>query len=315
MSPRSVSLSAMFGWIPGTFRLVGRALPGFAGASVLTLLIGFAMMLPVWLIAGLNPLDPNMSQLIAAQPGTMLGRLGIAYAVVLLLYLVLYPPIVLGWSRLCRRVDTGAGASALDIFAPFRESATWFRGIGLALAGLLVFLVVFALFGLAFWGTIMQLIQASAARQLGAPATLPGGLGALVLGYFLLFGVLVLWQWTLMIAFNEVALRPTGVWASLGRAALELLANAHKLLVFGVCLFVALVIAVVVLGVLLAVFGSALSLVGPKALMTGVLLLELPLTLVMYPLMFASGYCMWKSFLGDQPAGDVAPLEDASFAA
>lgn len=315
MSSRSVSLSAMFGWIPDTFRLIGRGLPSFAGASALTIVLGFVMGIPVWLITGVNPMDPTLSQAIAAQPEAMMGKLAGGYALVLVLYLLLYPPLMLGWSRLCRRVDAGAKASAFDIFTPYREGATWLRGIGLALAGLLLLAVVFALFGLAFWGTIMQVVQASAARQFGATPVLPGGLGALVLGYFALLGVLVFLQWSLMIAFNEIALQPTGVLASLGRAIAELLANVHKLLVFGFCLFVALVLLMVVFGVLVAVFGSALSLFGTKSMMIGIVLLETPLMLVLYPLMFASGYCMWKSFLGDAPDHSAPPMDQASVAA
>ena len=315
MSSRSVSLSAMFGWIPETFRLVGRGLPSFAGASALTIVLGFAMMIPVWLIMGVNPMDPASSAMIAAQPAAMLGKMLGSYTLVLVLYLTLYPPIVLGWARLCRRVDEGAGASAFDIFSPYREGATWLRSIGLALAALLVFAVVLALFALAFWGTLMQFAQAVAAQQAGATPTLPAGLGALVLGYFLLIAAIVLLQWMQMIAFTEVGLRPTGVLAALGRAIGGLLANVHKLLVFGFCLFVAALILMVVFGVIIAVFGSTLSLFGPKSLMIGVFLIEVPMLLVLYPLMFAGGYCMWKSFLGDAPGQAGPPMDAATVAA
>lgn len=315
MSSRSVSLSAMFGWIPETFRLVGRGLPSFAGASALTIVLGFAMMIPVWLITGLNPMDPASSAMMATQPAAMLGKMLGASTLVLVLYLTLYPPIVLGWARLCRRVDEGTGASALDIFSPYREGATWIRSIGLALAVLLVFALVLVLFALAFWGTIMQLVQSVAAQHAGATPSLPAGLGALVLGYFLLIAVIVLLQWMQMIAFTEVGLRPTGVLAALGRAIAGLLANVLKLLVFGFCLFVAFLVLMVVFIVLVTVFGSALSLLGPKSLMVGVFLIEMPLLLVMYPLMFAGGYCMWKSLLGDAPDQAGPPIDEGMVAA
>jgi hypothetical protein len=118
-----------------------------------------------------------------------------------------------------------------------------------------------------------------------------------------------------MIAFNEIALRPTGVIQALGNAFAGLLRNVHKLFVFGFCLFVAFILLVLVLGVVFGLIGAALSLLGPKSTMIGFFLLEIPFLLVLYPLMFAGAYCMWKSFLGDAPTQEPAPTEGASFAA
>lgn len=310
MTSRSISLSAIFGWIPGSFRLVGRALPSFAGASALTILAGFALTIPLWLILGLNPMDPAMA---GASAAGAIGKFLGAYAVMLLLYLLVFPPIMLGWARLCRRVDEGARVSAFEIFGPYRESSTWLRAVGLTLAFLLAIVLVFALFAAAFWGTVMQFAQAMAAQKLGGTPTLPGGLGALVLGYFVLLAVVILVQWTQMVAANEVALRPTGVLQAMWLAFAGLLRNAGKLLVFGFCLFVALILVLVVLGVVIGVFGAALALLGPKASMLGILLIEMPFMLVAYPVFFAAAYCMWKSVLGDEPTD--LPAADEAFVA
>lgn len=309
MSPRSISLSAMFGWIPDSFRLVGRALPSFAGASALTILAGFAMMLPMWAFMGINLMDPSGGGLAAMQAGGGIGRFLAAYAVMIVLYLTLFPPIVLGWARLCRSADAGGPVSAFEIFSAYRDGASWLRAIGLTFAFLLGFALLVALFAAAFWSTVMQFAQVMAAQKLGGTPALPGGLGALVLGYFLFLGLMVLLQWTQMVAANEVGLRPTGVLQSLWLALTGLLRNVGKLLVFGFCLFVALIVLGFVLAIVFGVFGAALTLLGPKASMVGILLLEIPFLLVCYPLFFAAAYCMWKSLLGDEPTALPAPDE------
>jgi hypothetical protein len=315
MSSRSVSLSAIFGWIPGAFRLVGRALPAFAGASALTILAGMAMMLPLWAFMGATFLDPSPGGLGGGQSAAQLRNFLGGYALVLLLYLTLFPPIMLGWARLCRRADEGSPVSALEVFSAYREPATWLRAIGLALAFLLGFVVLVAVFAAAFWTTGIQFAQEIAANKLAGTPAIPGGTGALVLGYFLFLGVMVLLQWTQMVAANEVALRPTGVLRSLWLALSGLLRNTLKLLVFGFCLFVAVVLLALVLGLVIGLFGAALTLLGPKASMIGIFVVELPFLLVAYPLFFAAAYCMWKSLLGDEPSAAEPSMDPAIVAA
>jgi hypothetical protein len=312
MSSRKLSLSAMFGWIPDSFRLVGRALPSFAGASALTILAGFAMMLPIWAFMGIKLMDPASGDFTGTPAAGQFGTILAAYAVMVVLYLFLFPPLMLGWARLCRRADGGGPASAFVIFSPYREPA-WLRAVGLALACLLGFVLLLALFAAAFWTTVAQFAQAIAAQQLGGTPALPAGLGALVLGYFLFLGLMVLLQWTQMVAANEVALRPTGVLQSLWLALSGLLRNVGKLLVFGFCLFVAFIVLCLALGLAIGLFSAALTLLGPKASMAGIVLIETPFLLVAYPLFFAAAYCMWKSLLGDEPT--ALPAADEAFVA
>lgn len=313
MATRSVSVPTIFGWIPETFSLIGRALPSFAGASVLTIVLAFVLMAPVLFVFGVAGLDP--AALEGAQLAAMVGKLLAAYGLMMLMSLVLYPPLMLGWSRLCQRVDRGVGGSAFEIFSPYRDSQVWLRAVGLMLVMALLMLVLLGIFAAALWGSIMQFAQLSAVQRAGGTPQLPAGMGALVLGYFVFLAAMLAVQWIQLVAFAEVALRPTGVFQALGLAAAAVGRNFLKLFLVAFCVGIVLLVVAVVVGIVMALLISALSLVGGLGTTIAMLLFEVPLMFALYPLMFGGGYVMWKSLVGDDAAVDVLPDDGSSFAA
>ncbi len=312
MATRSVSVSAIFGWIPQAFSLVGRALPTFAGAGLLSVVVSFVFSSPILFMVGLAGFDP--AALEGAQAAAMLGKLLTAYGLMILMYLVLYPPLMLGWSRLCQQVDRGAGASAFEIFSPYRDPQAWLRAIGLILVTMLIIVLMLGIFAAALWAPIMGFAQMSAVKSAGGTPQLPAGMGWLVLGYFVFLGVMLAVQWIQMVAFVEIALRPTGVFEALGLAIAAVARNFLKLFLVAFCVGIVLVVVGAVIGLVFVVLFTAVSLIGPRAMTIGILLLEVPLMLVLYPLMFGGFYMMWKGLVGDVVVGAL-PDEGSSLAA
>lgn len=304
MSTRSVSLSSMFSWVLDSFRLFGRNLGTLAGASALTLLAFIAMGLPLWI-----GMFSGLRGAAAAAPGALpfggnMTAFFVSYGITVVLSLLLFPAITLGWFRLCRALDAGQPATATAVFGGFRDG--WLRALLYALLGFLMFVVLAGVFYLGFRdaiGTYMQQAMAAQAAALaGAPPepVLPSG--SLVLGYLLFIAVMAVLQFAYLVGFGDVALADRGPVAALGRALSATLRNLHKLVAFGICMMIAGILAGLAFALVAAILMFLLSLLGPAVAMAGIFLLYLPILLVLYPLMFAFAYFAWRGLLGEEPA-------------
>jgi hypothetical protein len=297
MQSRSVSLGEMFAWVPATFEWFSHGVGALVGASAILLLAGFAMSIPLYamMFAGMHA--PAGSPF-AAQ-STLFWMV---YAAGIVAKIILYPPLLAGWFRLARDVDTGVGVAAIGILLPYRDPALWWRTLAFVLLALLVALVVVALFGAAFYKPItafmtqLELQQAaSAAGQPPPPSDFPW---VLVPAYLLFICTMAVLQFAFLVGCAEVALRPTPAATALRAAFGGVLRNLHKLLVLVIVLVVATMVVMVVVILVLGLAMAALSMISPRFAMVGMFALMLPVMLTMYPLVFGGHYFMWKDMLG-----------------
>jgi hypothetical protein len=170
MSARNVSFATMFSWIPDSFRLVGRG-PGTLAASAALMFVGFVLIsIPMWLgmgsamraaaagteVPGVNPLAGNMTTFL------------VSYAITLLLSLLVFPPVSVGWFRIMRALDARQPTRATMLFDGFRDA--WVRSVLLSLLGLAGLLVVAIALGLALAGRSPPI---SSKRPRRRPPSLP----------------------------------------------------------------------------------------------------------------------------------------------
>lgn len=315
MSARSVSLGSMFTWIGDSFRLLGRNFLTLIGASGLTLLLGILLFLPMIIIV--VTFMPSGLEDGLKGGGLPLGK-GMAlfysaYAVTILAALLLLPPLLVGWNRLCRDLDQGNAASALDILRPYQDRPLWLRCLGFALLAIAMYVLVAGLFGLAFFGEISEFMEQVAAQQAAAltgvaPAP-PSFSPVLVLAYFVFIGAMVILQFVHMVGFAEISLRDTSVIGAMKRGLGGVLRNALKLLVFLFCVGLLAGIVLVVVAMVLGLVFWLLALLSPTlATIVGVIV-YVPFLLCIYPLIYASHYFVWKSMLGDDGPAPADPDE------
>lgn len=306
MPGNSVNLASMFGWVASTFDLVRKGMGPLLGASALTLGLGLLLCVPLWLVMAFGMMRGASAGASPAMPfGGDMTMFWAAYGFTILVGLVLFPPILAGWFRLCRALDGGEPASAFDIFATYRDASVWRRGIGFGILAFVLYAAALLLAVLPFMDSIREFMAQMQAQQLAAmagitppPPKIPPGL---VLAYFAFIGAAMFLQFVYMVGYAEIALRPTAVFAAMSRAATVVLRHAHKLLVFLLAISFAAMVFLVVFALLLAVVVAVLTFIHPALGVLAVLVLYLPFLLCIYPLMFAGNYFAWKGFCGDDP--------------
>jgi hypothetical protein len=311
MAARSVSLVDMFNWVVEAFGLFGRGFGRFLLASLVTLLAFIAMMLPFFAVIGMAAAKAGASGGTANPAMALMGNMTLLfgmYALMLVLMLVFAPPLMCGWMRMCRHVDLGEPADALDVLRPYGDLGLWGRSIAFALLAGIVYIVVMAVIGFAFHGPFTEMMQAEMQALGGTPAPPHFSVG-IVLAYAVFTVVGFVMQVAFGIGFAEIALRPTSPVQALGLAFGGTLRNLPKLLVLCFALLVAAVIAW--LGVVLVMMVTLFVLMlASKALgfVVGGLLYVFVL-LCVYPLMFGGQYVAWKGILdGDAPVGSGSPV-------
>jgi hypothetical protein len=304
MRARSVPLGSMFGWIPATFRMVFGHFGAMVIAALVTLLVVVVCMGPVmyWELTAMMPqlASPGVTQ--APQLG---ASFWIAYVVSLVVATLVMTPIMAGWMRMCHSADRGQQVSPMQVLAPFRDPSSWGRLLGFVLMMALVFAVFGLLMFVLFGGVFKGLLALSAAQQLAlASHTAPPQpdmalIGGMLLMYVIALPTFAVLQLIYFVGMSEVAVQQTSPVAALGEAAGGVLRNLVKLLVFGFCLAMgAFIVMMIVMVVLVLVIGLVGFLSPVVAAIFGALV-YLAFLLVMYPLMFASNYLVWKDMLGD----------------
>ena len=312
MSVQSVSIGSMFGWIVDSFGLLKRKFGSLLLASAVTLVLGLLMILPMWLL-----MFVSMKQAVASGAMTS-GAMPMAanmplffamYAITLVIGLLLFPPLLVGWFRLCRDIDQGNPVRGLDIVKPYRDSQLWFRSLRFALLAFLIYIAVFGVFAVAFSGVIFGFMQQVAAQQAaaisGATPVAPHFPAAFVLAYFGFIGLALLLQFVYMLGFAEISLRPTTTVEALKLALAGVFRNALKLVVFLFCALTLFSIVLFIVALLLGLVIWLASLIHPALSILIALMFYLPFLLCMYPLMFAGSYFVWKSILAGETSAAV----------
>jgi hypothetical protein len=307
MNARSVGLGPMFGWIPATFRLVSRNFGAMVVASLLTFLLGALMALPM-LLAVFKSLSGLGSPGVPVTPPD-LTLFWVMYGVTILVALLLGPPLLAGWFRLCEAADRGVRPSGSTVLSPYRDGGTWVRLVLLALLATLLYVLFFALMFLLFRGVFTELATMQAAQLAGGtpPPPSPAMLGKILLMYVVMMPLLFLLQFVYMVGLAEVSLRPTGpVQAFLG-AAQAVLRNAFKLLLLMICVGMVAGVIGAIVAVVLAVLAAVLALLSPVLMGVAIAVIYLAVLLVAYPLMFAGNFYAWKDLLGEGIPPSAAP--------
>ena len=310
MAAQSVSIASMFNWIADTLKLVKKNFTNLIGASGLTLCLAVVISLPIFFVvfAGMRERIQNGSMAPGAFPmGGDMTLFFTMYGIMIVVGLLLFPPLLVGWLRLCRDMDHGLSVNAFNIFKPYQDRQLWLRSIRFALVAFAIYLLVFALFGLAFSGVIAGFMQDIAAQKAATLAGLPPAPPRFLLGFFLAYfcflGVAMLLQFVYMVGLAEISLRPTPIIEALTLAMVGVFKNLLKLIVFLIGLFMGASVVIFVIALVLGIVAVLLSLISPILGMLVTLLIYIPVLLCMYPLMFAGHYFVWKSILdGDASA-------------
>ena len=307
MSASSVGVGAMFAWIPATFRMVSRHFGAMALATTLTFLLGILMALPLLLVM-FNSLSGLGSPGVPVAPAD-LRMFWIAYALTIVVGMVLMPPMLAGWFRLCRAADQGALPSGLVVLEPYRDGATWARLLLYSLLGMLMYLLAFGLIFLAFRGVFMEIATMQAAQLAGGTPPPPSVamIGKILLMYAVLLPTMMLLQFVYMVGLAEVSLRPTPALQAFLGSLQAVGRNALKLLLFVFCLYLGFGAVLTVVVLLLVLLGVVLALVSPVLMGIVMALFYVLLLLVLYPLMFSGNYHAWRDLLGGGAAPPPVP--------
>jgi len=237
----------------------------------------------------------------------------IAYAICIVAGLLLFPPMLAGWFRLCAGADSGHGVAATQILSVYGDGATWVRLIAFAFVAMLSYALVFGLMYLVFHGAFDELLAMQAAQQAalatGAPPPPPSMalLGQIFALYAVMLPTMFVLQFIYMVGFAEVSLRSTSPLAAFGEAAGGVLRNLVKLLVLMFCVGIVAMFALFLVGLLVALLAVAVSFISKALMFVVMALFYAAFLLLIYPLMFSFHYYVWKDMLGSEeaPAGNA----------
>jgi hypothetical protein len=306
MRARSVPFGSMFGWIPSTFRLVSGNFGAMSVATLLTLAFGLLLAAPMFVFYFKSPSGLGSP---GVPPPQDMGGFWIAYAVTVCAGIVLGPPLLAGWFRLCAAADRGAPVSGTQVLGPYTDGGTWPRLLLFVLLATLMYAAVFAVLFLLFRNAFTGIATMQAQQLAGqAPQPDPALLMQILLMYVIALPTMFVLQFIYMVGLAEVSLRPTSAPAAFGEAAGGVLRNLVKLLVFMFCIFMLAGVLIGVLALVVGLLAAVLAFVSKALLFVVIGLFYLALLLVMYPLMFAGNYYVWKDMLGGDEAAVPAAV-------
>lgn len=319
MSVQNVSLGSMFGWVAESLKLVRKNFRAFMSAGMITLVLALLLCIPMLVVMALN----TASTLHEAGPAHGLGvpmagdmtLFFTAYAATLIFGLLFFPPMLIGWFKLCLKTDKDIAVGSFEILQPYKDIKLWLRGIGFALLGLLVYLSILGLFVLAFSGVISDFIDQINAQQMaalsGTPPPPPNLPIAFFLGYFCFIFIAMFLQLVYMVGFTEISLRTTPVLQAMKLAMASVFRNALKLLLALICIGVVLYIAMFIAMLIIVLIATLLSFIHPIAGAIVALVFFIPMLLITYPLIFSGHYFMWKDLLAEDATTAPAPLDSS----
>jgi hypothetical protein len=257
----------------------------------------------------LAALVPSIVQLVLERlfaRGNLSASLMIA-GLCALAMMVVYPLLIGGFFRVIDATEHDRPVQATALFDTFRAGQGRGRliGYGLAMAGiyLLVFGVVFGVFGQEFAAWYMKVFELVQQATPGAPPPqmppLPDGTGRVfglsLLAFMFLGGAYA-------VGFGQVALGGRGVGGALADGFAGALRNVLPLLVLTVVGMAAMMLAALLLGLVMLVLGAIGGLVHPAL---GVLLIApvyIAFLVIVYVVMFGIMYFAWRDICAvDEP--------------
>jgi hypothetical protein len=313
MQINKVSLSDMFAWLIASFRFVGKHPGKLVLASVLSLIVLVALVIAMVVVLFMVFGAGQIAQ-IGQQPE--MKTLLYIYSAMALFGVLLVPPFVAGWFKLCQNLETGRDSSATDIFTPYSSGPTWTKLIQYSLVSLLLYIAVHAAYILICMvlGISIQDFGTVLMPQPGSDPLAVTKLSAVFwLAYIGLILVGILMQYMLMLGFTQAALTESSAMDSLKAGIAGIIKNLPALIVFTLLILLVLIVIIfiaamaIVLGVtLLKLINTAVAVAIGTAFYFG-------LILFIYPLMFSFQYKMWNSILGNENNADTVITKDTEF--
>ena len=305
MEIRKASVSDMFGWLIGSFKLVGKHWGTFLLASLFSLLVLFALVLVI-VLAVVVLGDPAALAAAGQQPDVQ--QLAIIYGGAVLFGILLMPPFMAGWFKLCHNLDTGHKAFATDIFSMYPLSGMWIKLIQYSVISMILYIALHA----AYIGLCVVLgigLEDFKTLLLPDPAADPMGVLNLGAGFWIAyFGLILLGtvlQCMFMLGFTQAALTQANAIDSVKDGIAATLKNLGSLLLFMLIMLVVVLAAALVMGLVAGLLIAALSMLNSNLALAIGAVIYLLLILFIYPLMFSFQYLFWRDVLG---TGAKAPV-------
>ena len=296
MTARSVTMAAPFRWLMKAFD-VGRRQPK-------ALFGGFALLLAVGLV-------PSVLQALAQALAP--GAMGVVYALVIGVSLVLVPPLSGAAFRLMHDCETGRPVAATDLFNGYRDREFAVRMILTSLLFMLAYVAVLALLitvvpGKEFFAEMLARFAAAAPGVEPDLTNLPPLPPSFLLWLLAAAGLAVVLGSAYMLAFAQAALAGHGPAAALAGGLVATLRNLLPLVGFFLVASIVGFFALLLVALVLGVIGGVLGLVSPLLAMLVVMPVYLGLVLVLYVVMFGFYYHAWREIFGEPVAMPVDTL-------
>lgn len=313
MEIRKASVSDMFGWLIGSFKLVGKHWGTFLLASLLSLLVIFALVFVI-VLAMVILGDPAALAATAQQPD--MQQMMIVYGSATLFVILLMPPFMAGWFKLCHNLSSGHKASATDIFSMYPVRGIWIKLIQYSAIFTILYIALHAAYiglcamlGVGLDSFKILLLPDPAADSSMSALNLGTGFWIAYSGLILLGTVL---QCMFMLGFTQAALTETNAIDSMKDGIAATLKNLGSLLLFMLATLLVAFASILVMGLIAGLLIAALSMLNSNIALAFGAVIYLLLILFIYPLMFSFQYLFWRDVLGGgngTPAGD-APVSE-----
>ena len=297
MEIRKASVSDMFGWLIGSFKLVGKHWGTFMLAALVSLAALFLLAFAAGLVIGLSAAGGAMGDVESIN----WQKIALLYAVILLVALILVPPFIAGWFVLTGKLADGQSASVGDLFSGYGDGARWKKLIAFGLIGAVLNVAVqggYILICMALGvgsDDIGQFMSAQLSNDPEAMAGLSAGFWAAYAGIILIGSVL---QTAFMLGFCQAALTDTGAMDSVKDGFAATLKNLGSLLLFMLTMLLVVIVAALVIGLVAGLLIAALSMLNSSIALALGAVLYILLLLFIYPLMFSFQYLFWRDVLG-----------------
>ena len=311
MQIKTVRLSDMFTWLIASFRMVGNNPGRFMLASFLSLLVVFALVF-IMVLALLGTAGMASFSQAGQQPDVK--TLLYIYAGAAVFGILLMPPFVAGWFKLCHKLKTGQTASAFDIFSVYESSARWLKLIQYSALSLLLYIALHALYlgvcvalGVGTDGFKTMLIPDPAADPL-AIFNLGTGFWIAYIG-LIFFGAVL--QSMFMLGFTQAALTDANAVDSLKAGIAGMLKNLPAFLAFMILALIGMILVIIAAVLVIVLAITLLSFVHQSLGFIMGAALYVVLILYIYPLMFSFQYLLWEGILGDEHSPNAEAVNES----
>ena len=304
MEIRKASVSDMFGWLIGSFKLVGKHWGTFLLASLVSLAAIFLLAFVAGLVIGLSAAGAAMGDIESID----WQKIAMLYAAILLVALILVPPFIAGWFVLTGKLADGHSASVGDLFAGYGDGALWKKLIAFGFIGAVLNIAVqggYILVCMALGVGSEDIGQFMNAQMSNDPEAMTGLSAGFWLAYagIILIGSLL--QTAFMLGFCQAALTPASAVDAVKDGIAATLKNLGSLLLFMLIMLVVVLAAALVMGLVAGLLIAALSMLNSNIALAIGAVIYLLLILFIYPLMFSFQYLFWRDVLG---TGAKAPV-------